>query len=129
MLPYLLLSLITSLQYTTNNAKTLHAQTDHMKHQNKTKVSSDLASCSHGSRQCVFPFIFNNRIITSCTTIDGDTTPWCATGVDREQVMTQWGYCSQECPGVKDIQMFIHPDNAVGSCGEYHTFCQAQLKL
>eukprot|EP00091_Calanus_sinicus_P012728 TRINITY_DN28472_c0_g1_i1.p1 TRINITY_DN28472_c0_g1~~TRINITY_DN28472_c0_g1_i1.p1 ORF type:complete len:193 (+),score=51.83 TRINITY_DN28472_c0_g1_i1:79-579(+) len=30
--------------------------------------------------------------------------------------MTAWGYCHRECPGVREVEMFIHPDNAVGSC-------------
>jgi hypothetical protein len=86
------------------------------------KSNTGLASCSSGQNQCVFPFKFNNRIITSCTTIDGDTTPWCATAVNRDEKMTAWGYCHRECPGVKDVEMFIHPDNAVGSCGMYYVY-------
>lgn len=101
------------------SAKPSHLQ-HQFKEQNQTKTSSELASCSHGPKQCVFPFIFNNRIITSCTTIDGDTTPWCATSVSREEKMTGWGYCARDCPGVKDVEMYVHPDNAVGSCGGYN---------
>jgi len=97
------------------SAKPSHLQ-HQVKEQNQTKTSSELASCSHGPKQCVFPFIFNNRIITSCTTIDGDTTPWCAIAVSREEEMTGWGYCARDCPGVKDVEMYVHPDNAVGSC-------------
>jgi len=81
-----------------------------------TKIGSELASCSGGSNQCIFPFVFNNRIIPSCTTIDGDTTPWCATEVNGDKKMTSWSYCEGSCPGVRAVEMFIHPDNAVGNC-------------
>lgn len=114
----LLTTLLLTSQYCFIRAKSLQEHNEESKQHNKTKTNSELASCSHGSRQCLFPFIFNNRIITSCTTIDGDTTPWCATAVNTERVMTRWGYCTQDCPGVREVMMYIHPDNSVGSCGE-----------
>ena len=43
------------------------------------------SSCSDvrtsGCGNCVFPFIFAGRIHTTCTTMDGDSTPWCSTKV------------------------------------------------
>ena len=108
------------LSYPHCNAKPAEFEKDktQMKPLNPTgKSGSDLASCSGGSNPCVFPFVFNNRIIPSCTTIDGDTTAWCATAVNSDAKMTSWGYCDSSCPGVKAVEMFIHPDNAVGSCG------------
>lgn len=66
---------------------------------------------------CVFPFIFNGRLFDSCTTIDGDATPWCATSVDSAgNYGGTWEYCQSSCPGVSTPSMTVHPGNAVGSC-------------
>jgi hypothetical protein len=40
---------------------------------------------------CVFPFTFMGVSHSSCTTIDGDSVPWCFT-------KTSWGYCGATCP-------------------------------
>jgi len=40
---------------------------------------------------CVFPFTFLGVSHSSCTTIDGDSVPWCHT-------KTSWGYCGATCP-------------------------------
>merc|ERR1712088_413078 len=52
---------------------------------------------------CVFPFNFGGETISSCTTIDGDTTPWCSTQVDGngDHVggVGAWGYCDASCAG------------------------------
>ena len=58
-----------------------------------------------------------NRIFTSCTTLDGDSEPWCATEVTGEGEMERWGYCDNSCPGLAPAQPYIHPDNAPGLCG------------
>ena len=48
---------------------------------------------------CVFPFIFRGVELNGCTTIDGDSTPWCATLVDDAGVLASgyWGYCGPKC--------------------------------
>ena len=40
---------------------------------------------------CVFPFVWQGRKFTTCTSSDADS-PWCATSGG-------WGYCSPGCPG------------------------------
>ena len=70
---------------------------------------------------CVFPFTLGNRIFNTCTTIDGDATPWCATQVDASgnYVAGNWEYCQSDCPGVAAPAMTINPLNAAGSCCKY----------
>ena len=50
---------------------------------------------------CVFPFIFMGVEYNGCTTIDGDSTPWCSTLVDDAGVHVRgigaWGYCGPKC--------------------------------
>ena len=73
-----------------------------------------------------------NRIFTSCTTLDGDERPWCATSLSEEGEMATWGYCDNSCPGLAPTQAYTHPDNAPGHCGEKLTVgvqCQWGLKL
>jgi len=51
---------------------------------------------------CVFPFKFRGDTITNCTTIDGDTRPWCSTQTDADgkHVSGSWGYCPDDnCSG------------------------------
>ena len=92
----------------------------------------DTKSTSCGN--CVFPFIFNGRLINTCTTIDGDATPWCATSVDASgNYGGTWEFCEESsCPGVATPSMSVNPSNAVGSCCKYKVhihFCQAQFQL
>jgi len=51
---------------------------------------------------CVFPFNFMGVSHFGCTTIDGDTTPWCSTQTDAEDNhvsgVNTWGYCDASCP-------------------------------
>merc|ERR1712038_1280743 len=50
---------------------------------------------------CVFPFTFNGQVITECTTVDGDDTPWCSTLTDQNGIHVngqgKWGYCASNC--------------------------------
>ena len=75
---------------------------------------SPTVSCGN----CVFPFFFNGRLINTCTTIDGDATPWCATSVDGSgNYGGTWEFCEESsCPGVATPTMSVNPSNAVGSC-------------
>ena len=51
---------------------------------------------------CVFPFNYMGVSHTGCTTIDGDTTPWCSTQTDANDDhvpgVGAWGYCEASCP-------------------------------
>merc|ERR1712226_1675606 len=65
-----------------------------------TTTGSGNSSCGN----CVFPFTFMEVEHTGCTTIDGDTNPWCSTLVDENGVHVSggghWEYCGSECPTV-----------------------------
>merc|ERR1719333_199505 len=51
---------------------------------------------------CAFPFNFMGVTHFGCTTIDGDTTPWCSTLTDENNDHVSgvgaWGYCDASCP-------------------------------
>merc|ERR1719454_2723263 len=51
---------------------------------------------------CAFPFNYMGVLHTGCTTIDGDTTPWCSTQTDANNDHVSgvgaWGYCDASCP-------------------------------
>jgi hypothetical protein len=53
----------------------------------------------------VFPFTFNGQTADSCTTMDGDLTPWCSTQTDSAGVHVQgnWGYCEASCAGNGEV--------------------------
>ena len=73
---------------------------------------------------CMFPFIFGDRIHESCTTFDGDTQPWCSTKVDSNvSGGGHWEYCTDSsCPGTSvstTQQMSVNPLNAPGSCCKF----------
>jgi len=89
-------------------------------------------ACSTPKGPCVFPFKFRNRLYKTCTTADGDTSPWCSVQVDTvgNHVQGQWGYCNSECPGVQGTNnMYVHPDNEVGkcSCGVPNTMSSTRI--
>ena len=76
-----------------------------------------MGSCGN----CVFPFIYNGTLITSCTTIDGDTQPWCATSVVGQGYMTEWEYCTDpSCPGLdicgNCVFPFIYEGTTIDRC-------------
>merc|ERR1712001_761046 len=51
---------------------------------------------------CAFPFNYMGVSHSGCTTIDGDTTPWCSTQTDANNDhvggVGAWGYCDASCP-------------------------------
>merc|ERR1712218_748631 len=51
---------------------------------------------------CAFPFNYMGVLHYGCTTIDGDTTPWCSTQTDANNDHVSgvgaWGYCDASCP-------------------------------
>merc|ERR1719369_2380725 len=76
-------------------------------------------AASQDCGNCVFPFIFSGREINTCTTIDGDSQPWCSTKTDDSgyHVQGNWEYCSSaSCPGISSPEMYVHPSNSPGSC-------------
>ena len=79
---------------------------------NSTGTTPSTGACGN----CVFPFMFGGRIHDRCTTIDGDSNPWCSKTSDWEG---QWEYCTDaSCPGVAPPaeQMTASYGNEVGSC-------------
>ena len=79
--------------------------------------TADSGSCGN----CVFPFVFNNRLSDRCTTMYGGE-PWCATSVDSQGSMTEFEYCTDpSCPGLagNSEEMSVHPMNAVGNCCKF----------
>ena len=75
---------------------------------------------------------------TTCTTIDGSTSPWCSTKVtvfqgDAKLSLDQvdssgvhisggghWEDCAADCPGVTIPPIAVDPRNTVGaSCGQF----------
>ena len=91
------------------------------------KATSDITASTGSCGSCIFPFIFGNRIHESCTTIDGDSQPWCSTKVDANGHHVDgggnWEYCTDSsCPGTSvstTQQMSVNPLNAPGSCCKY----------
>merc|ERR1719239_72113 len=51
---------------------------------------------------CAFPFNYMGVSHNGCTTIDGDTTPWCSTQTDANDDHVSgvgaWGYSDASCP-------------------------------
>merc|ERR1712025_49778 len=71
-----------------------------------------------GCGNCAFPFTFNGWIHSTCTTVDGDPTPWCSTLTDSNgnHVGGNWEYCSSDCPGVNNPPINVALDNQPGKC-------------
>ena len=75
---------------------------------------------------CVFPFIYGNRIHDRCTSIDGDA-PWCSTAVDStgNHIQGNWEVCTDPtCPGMAANPaeaITPHPQNVpnAGVCCKY----------
>ena len=84
---------------------------------------ADNSTSSHSvdCPNCIFPFLDHygpiKRLHTTCTTIDGDSKPWCATEVDGDNKLTKRGYCTASCPGVQPPHVTdVHPGNTAGNC-------------
>merc|ERR1719458_717091 len=65
-------------------------------------VCSTTSGATTVGSACVFPFNFMGVSHFGCTTIDGDTTPWCSTQTDANDDHVSgvgaWGYCDASCP-------------------------------
>ena len=51
--------------------------------------------------ECIFPFTYAGTQYVSCTAVDNDGVPWCATQTDgnNDYVEGKWGNCAARCPG------------------------------
>jgi len=51
-------------------------------------------------KSCKFPFVYQEQIFYTCTTVDNGHQPWCATEVNDEghHIIGKWGICSNSCP-------------------------------
>jgi len=76
-----------------------------------TVGTSSLADEDTACGNCVFPFTINRRLHKTCTTIDGNSIPWCPTKTGNREYCT-----SSTCPSINPPAMYIHPNNAVGKC-------------
>ena len=56
------------------------------------------------NKPCMFPFIFQDRIVKSCITGHKRTKPWCSTTTIYES--GNWGYCSDACPSIFGMRYF-----------------------
>merc|ERR1719400_2059713 len=67
-----------------------------------TGTGSGSGSSTGSGSACVFPFNYMGVSHFGCTTIDGDTTPWCSTQTDANDDHVSgvgaWGYCDASCP-------------------------------
>merc|ERR1711936_1343353 len=53
-------------------------------------------------KACIFPFTYQGRSYSECTTAGGFPQAWCATAINiygSHQATGQWGYCDSSCPG------------------------------
>ena len=50
------------------------------------------------NKPCMFPFIFEDRVVRSCITGPNRQRPWCSTSTIYES--GKWGYCSDTCPSM-----------------------------
>merc|ERR1711936_731331 len=52
-------------------------------------------------KACRFPFTYQGRSYSECTTAGGYSQAWCATAINiygSHQATGQWGYCDSSCP-------------------------------
>merc|ERR1719234_1338675 len=70
-------------------------------HENLKRSSCITVSGPASGSSCIFPFNFKGVSHTKCTTIDGDSKPWCSTKTDAKDDhisgVGAWGYCDANC--------------------------------
>jgi len=91
-----------------------------------TSISQDAVNGGASCGNCVFPFIYNNRIHNFCTNIGAPSASdkWCSTVENYDEAYDDDGpdnfeRCTDTCPGmtVESMpQMNVDPRNAVDSC-------------
>ena len=80
---------------------------------------------STGCEDCTFPFVSNDRVFDTCTSIDGDQ-PWCQVNppgpIDQGiHLIKVKSYCSESdssCPSTP--QMSTHSNNQPGNCCKFY---------
>ena len=73
-----------------------------------------------GCSGCVFPFVYSDMEMESCTMLGGGG-PWCATKTDKAGNIISWDHCLDlTCPGAPGSfpPIHVHPQNQVGKCCE-----------
>ena len=68
---------------------------------------------AHRKNPCIFPFKYENKTYNSCTRWHG-TSPgfpdeeafWCATSVNADLNIQNWGFCNDFCPLEGTVQVF-----------------------
>ena len=83
---------------------------------------------STGCEDCTFPFVSNDRVFDTCTSIDGDQ-PWCQMNppgpIDQGiHLIKVKSYCSDSdssCPSTP--QMSTHVNNQPGHCCKFYKLC------
>jgi len=66
----------------------------------ETTAPTSTVCVTKNGEKCIFPFMEDGNTFTSCTTYQAPDEPWCATAVDNEGVMTNWGSCDlNTCTG------------------------------
>ena len=79
---------------------------------NVRSVCSTTSGAAPVGSACAFPFNYMGVSHFGCTTIDGDTTPWCSTQTDANDDhvggIGAWGYCDASCPvqGLENSQLY-----------------------
>lgn len=52
---------------------------------------------------CIFPVVYNGKMLWTCTAAGGDTDEWCATEVEADwtYISGKKGYCKEDnCPSM-----------------------------
>jgi hypothetical protein len=80
----------------------------------KSKCGSSTAASDDVPSQCVFPFKYNGKIYSKCTTIESEI-PWCAW--DDEYRDGRWNYCGSMCAAKLDMPCVPIADSSQGICG------------
>ena len=80
------------------------------------KCSSSTAAADDFPSQCVFPFKYNGKTYSKCTTTDSETgDPWCA--YDAEYQDPRYAYCRSLCSPKLAMPCVPTADSSQGVCG------------
>ena len=95
---------------------------------NGTKINGSLDGIQNNEGRCGncnFPFIWQGRKSDRCTTVNGQTKPWCPFTWDSVtgDYLAGENCTDPSCPGLEgnSEEMSVHPENAVGNCCTF--FC------
>ncbi|XP_040580268.1 uncharacterized protein [Lepeophtheirus salmonis] len=54
-------------------------------------------------QQCRFPFVYRGKTYNKCTNVDYQGVYWCATSLQANNEMGNYGICNGSCPGVVSV--------------------------